>query len=161
MILLTVGTQLPFDRLVRHIDEIAADLAEPIYAQIGMGKYEPRHMEWQRVIAPQDFEKLVSSASLIVAHAGIGTLVTAERHGKGLILFPRSAALAEHRNDHQMATIRALAGRDGVAFATSADELRALIIKPPAPSLPRGQNGNNAQLCATIYDFLETVAREV
>jgi UDP-N-acetylglucosamine transferase subunit ALG13 len=161
VILLTVGTQLPFDRLVRLVDDLAGDLPGPFYAQIGKGKYEPRNMGWQRVIAPQQFEKLVSSASLIVAHAGIGTLVTAERHGKSLILFPRSASLAEHRNDHQMATIRALAGREGVGFATSAEELRALIMSPPQPSTPRTKSGNNAKLCATISAFLATIAKEV
>lgn len=161
MILLTVGTQLPFDRLVRIVDEMADDLPQPVLAQIGQGKYEPAHMEWRRVVPPQEFERLMASASLVVAHAGIGTLVTAERHAKSLILFPRSAALGEHRNDHQKATIRALAGRPGVGVATSADELRQLIMHPPQPSTPQAKAGNQRQICGAIAAFLETVANEV
>ena len=161
MILLTVGTQLPFDRLVRIVDEVAEGLSEPVVAQIGQGKYEPKHMEWRRVVPPQEFESMVASASLVVAHAGIGTLVTAERHGKSLILFPRSAALGEHRNDHQKATIRALAGRPGVGVATSPEELLELISNPPRPSTPQAKAGNQRQICGAIAAFLENVANEV
>lgn len=161
MILLTVGTQLPFDRLVRIVDDLAPDLPEPVVAQIGHGKYEPRNMDWRRVVPPQEFEQLVASANLIVAHAGIGTLVTAERHGKSLILFPRSAVLGEHRNDHQKATIRALSGRPGVGVATSPEQLRNLIGHPPAPSTPQAKAGNKRQICGAIAAFLENAANEV
>lgn len=154
MILVTVGTQLPFDRLIRLMDAMATDLHEPVIAQIGRAKYLPKNMEWHRVIAPLDFEKLVDQARVIVSHAGIGTILTAERHGRSLILFPRTVELAEHRNDHQMATASALDGRAGIAVARDEAGLRNFIAAPPPPPpAARDCRGRDA-VCAEIGGFL-------
>ena len=50
------------------------------------------------------FAELVTQADVIVAHAGMGTILTALELGKPLILMPRRADLGEHRNDHQRDT---------------------------------------------------------
>jgi UDP-N-acetylglucosamine transferase subunit ALG13 len=154
VILITVGTQLPFDRLVRMMDELAPGLDEPVFAQIGHGAYVPRNMEWQRFVAPLEFEQRVAASRFIVSHAGVGTVVTAERHARGLILFPRSAKLGEHRNDHQLATAAALSGRAGIAVAHDLEELRALIASPPAGPPPSTQARPPSQICGAVADFL-------
>lgn len=156
MILVTVGTQLPFDRLIRMIDEMAPELGEPVIAQIGRARYEPVNMEWHRVIEPSEFERLIDNARVIVAHAGIGTILTAERHGRSLILVPRAGDMREHRNDHQMATANALSGRDGVAIARDADQLRRLIAAPPPPPRAGRDTSGRDAVCAEIARFLDT-----
>lgn len=123
MILVTVGMQLGFDRLVRAMDSIAPQLGVPIIAQTGKGSYEPVAMEARAQLDPEAFEKLVEEVSLLVSHAGIGTVLTAARAGKPILLFPRRADLREHRNDHQMATARSLAGRPGIFVAQEEAEL--------------------------------------
>ena len=128
MILVTVGTQLPFDRLIRAMDGIAPDLAQPVFAQTGGGTYQPDHMEWQHFIEPREFEARFGAASIIVSHAGIGTVLMALRHHKPLILYPRRVALHEHRNDHQMATVAALAGRSGI-YGAEDDEALARTLR--------------------------------
>jgi UDP-N-acetylglucosamine transferase subunit ALG13 len=47
MIFLTVGTQFPFDRLVRAVDEAFDNGAidEEVFAQIGETSYRPRNFE--------------------------------------------------------------------------------------------------------------------
>ena len=75
MILLTVGTQLPFDRFVRLVDDIAPTLPMPVLAQIGTGRFHPAHMEWRDFIGPVEFEALVRDCAFIVSHAGIGRKV--------------------------------------------------------------------------------------
>ncbi len=45
MIFATVGTQLPFDRLIRALDGWAASNGGvEVFAQIGRGEYEPSHI---------------------------------------------------------------------------------------------------------------------
>ena len=129
MILVTVGTQLPFDRLVRIMDGLAPALDEPVFAQTGRGAYHPVHMRSQQVVGPIEFERLVQQCTRIVSHAGIGTIVMAQKHRKPLILFPRLGALDEHRNDHQLATVRALSGRPGIHCACDEAELAALVAQ--------------------------------
>jgi len=159
VILLTVGTQLPFDRLVRLVDEIAPTLDQPVYAQIGRAIYLPRNMAYERAIDPVSFEALMAKTTLVVAHAGIGTVMTAQRHGKPLIVFPRLANLGEHRNDHQRATANALAGRKGIYVAHSPTELEVLLKLPPVQSPPAGEFSSHTRLCTAITDFIDSGGR--
>ena len=77
MIFVTIGTLLPFDRLIRLVDGLAPSLPErPFFAQIGKGAYEPRNMDYARHLAPSAFGDKVRQASLIVAHAGMGSVIT-------------------------------------------------------------------------------------
>ena len=48
---------------------------------------------------PSEFEAVLREASVIVAHAGIGTVLKAYKYRKPIILVPRQAAFGEHRND--------------------------------------------------------------
>lgn len=123
MILVTVGMQLGFDRLIAAMDAIAPGLGMPVIAQTGKGTYRPKHMEVRRNIAPGEFEVLMSEARLIVSHAGIGTVLTAARCNRPLVLMPRRADRGEHRNDHQLATVRSLGERPGILIAMDESEL--------------------------------------
>ncbi len=134
MIFVTVGTQLPFDRLIALADEAAPSLSRPVFAQIGICTYAPRNIEYSARLTPLEFDRLFSQADMIVSHAGIGTVLTAQKYRKPIVLFPRRAALGEHRNDHQLATVNALEGRSGVYIARTEDELRTLLgstLTPP------------------------------
>lgn len=105
MIFLTTGTQLPFDRLVRAVDEWAAKNPDrEVFAQIGSGKYKPRHMTFVEKLEPLDYKRYFDNADLVVSHAGMGTIISGLENAKPLVLVPRRAALGEHRNDHQLGT---------------------------------------------------------
>lgn len=119
MIFVTVGTQLPFDRLVAAVDEWAGRRpGSEVFAQVGPTALAPRHIEYTEFISPAECRERMLSASGIVAHAGMGTILSALELGIPLLVMPRRAALGEHRNDHQLATARRFAelGRVGVAF---------------------------------------------
>lgn len=134
MIVVTVGTQLPFDRLIQMVDEIAPNVEEQFFAQTGLGSYQPRNIEWSANVAPKTFDDLLSKSSAIVAHAGIGTVLKAYRYVKPIILIPRIARLGEHRNDHQLATISQLRARPGIYTAENKEELLALVSGSLSPA---------------------------
>jgi len=105
VIFTTVGTQAPFDRMIRCVDLWAEENpGVAVTAQIGDGAYEPRHCKVARMLSPQCCRALMAQSSLIVAHAGMGTILLALELGKPVIVMPRVAALGEQRNDHQLAT---------------------------------------------------------
>jgi len=106
VILVTVGTQLPFDRMIRLVDAWAENHpGTDVFAQIGKAEYIPKHVRWQAELSPAEFTKLQQQASVVVSHAGMGTVLGSLELGKPVIVFPRRAALGEHRNDHQLATV--------------------------------------------------------
>jgi len=160
VILLTIGTQLPFERLVQMIDALASELSEPVFGQIGRSTYQPEHFEWVETLAPRDFDQKFRSARLVVSHAGIGTILTAEKYGKPLILFPRQARYGEHRNDHQLATCAQLTLRPGLAVAHDEAQLASLIRSDlPAPArdenLQRKRDDFVANLRQSVTQLLE------
>ncbi len=105
MILVTVGLQLPFDRMVQTVDMWAARAARrDVFAQIGFGASKPHHIQWTEYIDPRAFHQKVKEAELLIAHAGIGSVITALKYRKPIIIMPRRVDLGEVRNDHQMAT---------------------------------------------------------
>lgn len=133
---------LPFDRLIQAMDRWAQDNPhEEVFAQIGNGAYEPRHMEYQRMLSPVDFNRLVNRADLLVAHAGTGSVIAAAEIAKPIVLLARLARLREHTTDHQVHTAQWLADRPGVFVApTEADldskiaEARSLLVSGEALS---------------------------
>jgi UDP-N-acetylglucosamine transferase subunit ALG13 len=119
MMFVTVGTQLPFDRLIKCIDRWAgSSFAGEVVAQIGPARWKPSHLQWVEFVGPEEFRRYVETADAVVSHAGMGSIITALELGKPILVMPRRADLGEHRNDHQMATARRFheQGRIEVAF---------------------------------------------
>ena len=118
MIFVTVGTQLPFDRLVRTVDAWAARTKSEVFAQIGPGEYAPQHIRWTRTLPADECNSNIRHARAVVAHAGMGSILTALQYGKPIIVMPRRGSLGEHRNDHQVTTAKHFheQGRIRVAF---------------------------------------------
>lgn len=127
MIVVTVGTQLPFDRLIKMIDEIAPSLDEEIFAQVGVSTYQPQNMKFSATVDPIDFDRKLKECSVIIAHAGIGTVLKAYKYAKPIILVPRLSSMGEHRNDHQLATVSQLRQRPGIYIAETQEELSNLL----------------------------------
>lgn len=130
MIFCTIGTQAPFDRFLQIIDEIAPDMGEEeIIVQAFKDKYEPKHVRTIQMLPPDEFNKIFAEARMIIGHAGMGTIISALTQDKPIIVFPRIAALGEHRNEHQLATAKKMNELGYVYVANNDKELRELVLK--------------------------------
>jgi UDP-N-acetylglucosamine transferase subunit ALG13 len=130
MLFLCVGTQLPFDRLVKAIDDWAGSHASvPVVGQIGATDYRPQNMSWAPFMTPDVFSDNLSRCEFVVAHAGMGIVISALESGKPIIVLPRKSFLNEHRNDHQIATCERLGHLDGLWVARSEGELVSKLDK--------------------------------
>jgi len=128
MIFVTVGTDQPFDRLLRIIDQWARENNRTdIFAQIGETKNPPTFIPYSKFLEPAEFAQRFASASIIISHAGMGTILSALRWEKPILVMPRVASLGEQRNEHQMATARHLSALGKVNVAFNDDELRAKL----------------------------------
>jgi UDP-N-acetylglucosamine transferase subunit ALG13 len=128
MIFVTVGTDLPFDRMLRVIDQWAGEnRRDDVFAQIGQGGWEPRHMPYRHFLQPPEFREKFDAADLIISHAGMGTILTALHAGKPILVMPKRASLGEHRNEHQLATARHMMRLRNVNVAFDEAELREML----------------------------------
>lgn len=135
MIFCTTGTQAPFDRFLQIVDAIAPTLEEEVIVQAFHGSYIPQHIKPLEFVEPDEFERIFKQARLVVAHAGMGTIISAMTLGKPIVVFPRIAALGEHRNEHQLATVHQMEKMHYVYAAHDERQLRQLMSAPDLPPL--------------------------
>jgi UDP-N-acetylglucosamine transferase subunit ALG13 len=125
MIFVTSGTALPFDRMVKIVDAWAHQRGRnDIFAQIGVGGWEPKHLRFANLLQPAEFSERVRTASVVISHAGIGTILSALHYEKPILVMPKLAKLGEHRNEHQTATAQRMMALGNVNVAFDDDELR-------------------------------------
>lgn len=158
MILVTIGTQAPFNRLVKAMDEIAAELTQEIIVQAFGVDFEPQNLKIIGSLPTDEFNALVSRSKLIVSHAGMGNIISALQFCKPIIIIPRLADLGEHRNDHQMATAKKMESLGYVTAVYEIGELKEKILGhfngeelPIAPVL--GKHASD-KLISSIQDFM-------
>jgi UDP-N-acetylglucosamine transferase subunit ALG13 len=128
MILVTVGTDMPFDRMMKVVDSWAAETGrKDVFAQIGEGGWEPRHIPFVNFFDPSEFKQRFAEAKLIIGHAGMGTILSALLHGKPILVMPKLARLGEHRNEHQTATAKRMMELGNVNVAFDEQEMLAKL----------------------------------
>jgi glycosyltransferase 28 domain protein len=127
MIFATIGTQAPFDRFVKILDELCKNIDEEIVCQTIQTNYQAQNIKTVDFLPPDEFDQYFKRARLIIAHAGMGTIISALRQKKPIIIVPRLASLKEHRNDHQMATAMRMHELGYVYVAYDKTQLEELI----------------------------------
>lgn len=136
-VFVTVGAQMPFDRLIKTVDRWAASAdGKQILAQTGERGTPPSHMRFEPILAPDRFHDEFQAADVVVSHAGMGTILTALQFGKPLLVLPRRYALGETRNDHQVHTAEHFAAKEYITAAMTEEELleqleRLEQLEPP------------------------------
>lgn len=124
MIFVTIGSMFPFDRLIRVMDGWAkSNPGTELLAQIGTGSYVPENMPYVRKLTQSEFSQTVERAQLVVAHAGMGSVITASQYSKPIVMLPRLQQWGEHTTDHQIATANWLRSKPGVYIADTDAEL--------------------------------------
>jgi UDP-N-acetylglucosamine transferase subunit ALG13 len=158
MIFLTVGTVMPFDRLVKAVDEAveAKIITMPVFAQIGETNLMPRNMEYASVLEKRDFDRKVEEAEYMISHAGMGSITMALEQKKRLLVMPRRRQYREHVNDHQVATARKFGELGHVLVAYAAAEL-PLRLREIASFVPVPRISQADQVAGRIRQFLDQI----
>ena len=162
MIFVTVGAQMPFDRLVKTVDQWAYELGRnDVFAQIGSTDYRPSNIQWTDFLSTEEFKKRFEAANVIVAHAGTGSIITALQLGKPILIMPRRASLRETRNDHQVATSEQFRIYESVMVAMDEDELTTRLN---AIDKLRGSKAiesyASSELVGAIREFIDGVGMD-
>lgn len=161
MIFLTVGTQFPFDRMVKTIDNLAElnNINEEIIAQIGESSYKPVNFKAVQTMNSEDFEKHISSATAIISHSGMGTIETALRYGKPVLAVPRLKKYGEVVNDHQVAIAKRLEAEGYLLAAYNEDEI-GFKVKQLKIFMPKKRTNTSESVIEKISKYLKTIESE-
>lgn len=123
MFFVTVGTTMPFDSLVKKIDEMVETglIDEEVLCQIGNGSYIPRHCDYFRF--KPDVDSYIQDASLVVGHGGTGTVLglLAARKRFVAVVNPMGA------HDHQAQFLARLDKSVSILWTRDISELPELV----------------------------------
>lgn len=126
------GTQLPFKRMDEAIAQLLADPHHSYKITYQSGQkdnIEQEHLTEYRLMAENNFITEIEKTDLIIAHAGVGTLLECIERKKPVLMFPRQAKLNEHRNDHQISTAKKINEIFAIPYYLTVEDLVADIKK--------------------------------
>ncbi|WP_299142998.1 PssE/Cps14G family polysaccharide biosynthesis glycosyltransferase [uncultured Vibrio sp.] len=155
MIFVTVGTQLPFDRLIKEVDKMAEITNEKFICQVGESKYIAKNIDCKPFYEPDSVMSLMNDCEFIIAHAGMGSIISAIQLNKSIIVVPRQIKYNEHRNDHQIATAELFRNTKGVYVCDSLSELSLLIQNKNNLLTPTCESGE-VGLAEAIKVYIES-----
>jgi UDP-N-acetylglucosamine--N-acetylmuramyl-(pentapeptide) pyrophosphoryl-undecaprenol N-acetylglucosamine transferase len=123
-VVVTLGTYrgYSFERLLRRLLDVIPDGVEVLW-QTGDTDVSELRIDGRRAIPERELTEAMRRADVVVAHAGVGTVLAAFEVGKCPVLVPRRFSLGEHVDDHQIQIAEELARR-GLTVTVDADELR-------------------------------------
>jgi UDP-N-acetylglucosamine transferase subunit ALG13 len=157
MIFVTVGTHyLGFERLIKKMDEISAEIDEEVIAQIGSTNYQPKNMTYFSFI--QDEKKLLElykDARMIVTHAGAGTLLTISNYEKPVVIVPRLKKFNEHIDDHQLELTEVFNKKEKAEVVYDINNLKIALKNPKKITCKK-----NKKLVIFLKDLIRSIENE-
>ncbi|AZZ60447.1 beta(1,3)galactosyltransferase EpsH [Oenococcus sp. UCMA 16435] len=156
MIFIILGSQkFQFNRLLKYIDEFleSGEIRDKVFAQIGHSDYEPQKYPFERFMSKNDFDQKIYESSIIITHAGTGSIISSIKKGKKVIAMPRLSKYGEHIDDHQKQIVSNFVNNKYILSANDKSSLLDSI------NLVRKFNfkqfiSNNNKYIETIEDFL-------
>jgi UDP-N-acetylglucosamine transferase subunit ALG13 len=160
MIFLTVGTQFPFDRLVKAVDQAAGmnGFDEKIVAQIGDSSYCPKNFKAVPSVEKALFDQYLTEAGGVISHAGMGTITMALEHRKPLLVMPRVKKYGEVVNDHQLAIARKFEQLGYLLVAYGTEDV-PVKMKQLKSFVPRERRPHPEVVAARISTFLNELSQ--
>lgn|GEM_PF-6354558 len=122
MILVTVGTTMPFDELFAEVDRLvdAGVIDEPVVSQSGQSEYRMRHGE--QFVGRSTIADLIEQSSLVITHGG-ATVVQLLIAKKPFIAYPNPRGAG----DHQTGFLRRVEQVADISWSSDVRDLERLI----------------------------------
>jgi UDP-N-acetylglucosamine transferase subunit ALG13 len=154
VILVTIGTSDPFDRLLAAVGTLGT--AEEIVAQCGASTVRPHNARCVDFLAFDELTELMATARIVVTHAGAGSVMTALAAGRLPVAVPRLRRHGEAVDDHQLEFGRRLDSAGLLTLVEDPANLGDAIAAAHSGGLERHVDG---ALARDIRGFIESRVR--
>ncbi len=153
MIFVTVGTStFPFDRLMRSVDELG--VGDDLVVQYGASGFIPTAGVTQQFMPYSDVVENMQRAQVVIAHGGVGSILTAIQAGKHPVVVPRQRRYSEAVDDHQVDLASRLALRGVVTLVDDLSDLGSRIAQAP---VVQPSAAPSSDLAEAISEFVDSV----
>lgn len=129
MIFVTVGTQkFQFNRLLTSIDKLVNEniINQLVICQSGYSTYKPKNYKVIPFMDGREYNDYIKKCDLLITHAGVGTIMTAKKYKKPVIVVPRLAKYNEHVDDHQLQIARGFSKKK-LVISCDANDLNSAL----------------------------------
>lgn len=147
-----------FGRLLDGVAAIAHELPQPVFVQSGSTPYHADGCEGAPFLAMSEFENRVARSTLLIMHAGAGSMITAVRAGKVPVVMPRRACHGEHVDDHQVEFARELLQAGRIVVAEEPVDLLSAVHEALARQGNTQRAGQPPAMVGMIADVLRDYA---
>ena len=159
MTLVILGTQdKVFPRLLEAIEKQIelGNLKGEVVVQAGSTKFESEYMKIFDLIPMKQFDELLSKSDLIITHGGVGTILSALRKDKKVIVVPRLAKYQEHENDHQLEIVDSFSKLGYILPCKDLNELPN-VLEQVKKFKPKKYVSDNHKMLNLIEDYIDNI----
>ena len=131
MILVTLGTQDQqfyriLEALENKLDKHLID--DEVVVQAGCSAdFKSKHMKIFDLIPMDEFDEMIKKCDLLIAHGGVGSIITGLKNNKKVIAAARLSKYNEHVNDHQLQIIDNFSREGYILKLDNFDDIDKLI----------------------------------
>ena len=183
MIFVSLGTQDKlFNRIIDYILKLKEEIKElediEIVFQIGQTKLseeeknkieklnektknkEEKNITVFNMLKPEDMKKYIINASIVITHAGVGTIMECIEHNKDIVVLPRKEENGEHVNNHQE-EIAFEMEKNGLLYKVDTyEKMKQIVIELIKNSNNKKEKkyiSNNEKFNDMLIDYLESI----
>ena len=156
MVFLTVGsTSNDFKRLLKEVDQLVSKgVLNEVFAQVGRTTYKPINYQYESFLSERDIDFYMKNASIIICHAGTGTLDRCLGLKKKVVVVPRLKIFNEHPDDHQLELANYLQTINRVLVVKEIEKLRDVLISVDTWKPDFKSNTEKSQILLTIEQYI-------
>jgi UDP-N-acetylglucosamine transferase subunit ALG13 len=157
--LVILGTQdKVFPRLLKEIEKQIkkGNLQGEVIVQAGSTKFKSKYMKIFDLIPMGEFDKLIKQSDLIITHGGVGTILSALRQNKKVIVVPRLKKYEEHENDHQIQITQEFA-RLGYILPCYDTKDMSEVLEQVNDFKPKKYKSNNKKMIQLIENYIDNL----
>lgn len=156
LIFVTVGTQIPFDRLLKNIEkEIKqGNIKDKVIVQAGVTNFKSDKMEIINFLPMDEFKKIIKDAKIIICHGGVGTITDGLRNNKTIIACPRLKKYNEAKNDHQIQIVENF-GNNGYIIPLLNPEDLGTALKKAETFKPQKYKSNTKNMVKLLENYID------
>ena len=121
---------------------------------------EEKNITVFNMLKPEEMKKYIINSSIVITHAGVGTIMECIENNKDIIVLPRKEENGEHVNNHQE-EIAFEMEKNGLLYKVDTyEKMKEIVIELIKNSNNKKENkyiSNNEKFNGMLIDYLESI----
>lgn len=121
---------------------------------------EEKNITVFNMLKPEEMKQYIINASIVITHAGVGTIMECIEHNKDIVVLPRKEENGEHVNNHQE-EIAFEMEKNGLLYKVDTyEKMKEIVIELIKNSNNKKEKkyiSNNEKFNDMLIDYLESI----